>query len=91
MRYAEVAALLADLGDGRGGEIEIAGEAIAVDADTDFLELPIGPLLVGGTLGEWRKVLDRELEEISVPDALPDVSKKPWDGPRQAFSVLDSE
>jgi hypothetical protein len=91
VRYAEVAALLADLGDGRGGEIEIAGEAIAVDADTDFLELPIGPLLVGGTLGEWRKVLGRELEDISVPDALPDVSKKPWDGPRQAFSVLDSE
>lgn len=91
IRYAELATLLNDLADGRGGEIEVGGEVLAIDAEVEHLELPVGPLLVGGTLSEWVKVLEREMTELNSLDSLTPLVPTPWDGTRQEFSVLDSE
>jgi|GEM_PF-152043 len=91
VRYAELDALVTDLENGRGGEIQIGGEVLAIDAETEFVEIPIGPLLVGGTLAEWRKVLERELEDLSPADAMPAEEAGQWSGPRQSFSILESE
>lgn len=91
LRWAELNALLTDLSDGLGGEIEVASELLAVDAETEFMKIPIGPLLVGGTIGEWRKVLDGELRDLNPPEQMPETVTSEWNGPLLDFSILDSE
>lgn len=91
IRWAELDALLNDLGDGLGGEIEVASEILAIDAETEVIEIPVGPLRVGGTIGEWRKVMEREIGDMSPADQMPPVVTAEWDGPRIDFPILDSE
>ena len=91
LRWAELDALLGDLSDGRGGEIEVGTEVLAVNAETEIIEIPIGPLCVNGTIDEWRKVLDRELGDLNSLEQMPEVASSEWSGPLLDVSILDSE
>ena len=83
---------LNDLDEGLASEIEIAGTRIAFEPEADLIEVPLGPLMIEGTLEEWRKVWIREQDEATITDSLPSVSDSPaWDGTRTPFSILASE
>ena len=89
---ASIAGALDDLADGRGTELIIGGAAIDLPAETTELVLPVGPVLVSGAPGEWRKVLDRELDDLLPGDEMPDVQTPPeYDGQRVSLSILDSD
>jgi hypothetical protein len=82
---------IADLENGFASALTIGGEGVDLDSGAEAIELPVGPLLVRGTLAEWRDVLERELDEIAPADACPQVEPTAWAGPRVEFPVLDSE
>jgi len=47
---------------------------------------------VSGTVGEWRAVIERELEEMAPPEERPAVEEaRGWEGERAPFPVVDSE
>lgn len=56
-----------------------------------MVTVPIGPLDVNGTVEEWRRILDRELDELAALDEILLLESEPWEGPRQPIHVLDSE
>jgi len=88
--FDSVIGALNDLADGRGSELIVGQESIDLPAETSELGLPMGPILVTGGLDEWRKVLDRELDDLLPLDELPSISEPPvWDGARVNLSVLD--
>lgn len=89
--FAALAALVADIDDGRGSELTVGGEYLAFDAETEEILLPLGPLDVLGTPSDWQKVLDRELADLAPLDALEITDEVMWDGERIGFHVLDSE
>ncbi|MEX1133604.1 MAG: hypothetical protein WED83_02035, partial [Acidimicrobiia bacterium] len=83
---------LSDLDEGLASEIEIAGTRVAFEPEADLLQVPLGPLLIGGTLEDWRKVWIREQDEAAIVGGLPSVSGSPaWDGTQTPFSILASE
>jgi hypothetical protein len=90
--FATIDAVLRDLEDGRGAELEIRGAVTPIAADAELIEIGIGPVQLQGSIGEWRRVLDRELDDLfdlaELPPPSPSVE---WEGPRQPLSVLDSE
>jgi hypothetical protein len=90
--YAALDSALRDLEDGRGAEIELGGFTVPIAADAELVEIPFGPVLLQGTLTEWRRVLDRELGELFE---LADLPVPPiaatWEGPRHPLNVLDTE
>jgi hypothetical protein len=63
----------------------------AFDAGTESIEIPVGPLLVSGSVADWRKVLEREVESLQPLDQLPVIEPTVWESERHEFSVLDSE
>ncbi len=83
---------LDDLADGRGTELVFGGGSIDLPSETTEIVLPMGPVLLGGAPDEWRKVLDRELDDLLPGDELPEVaSPAEWDGSRVSLSILDSD
>ncbi len=90
--FATTDAVLRDLEDGRGAELEIRGAVSPIAADAELIEIGVGPVQLQGSIGEWRKVLDRELDDLfdlaELPAPSPGVE---WEGLRQPLSVLDSE
>lgn len=83
---------LSDLASGLTSDLVIAGERIVVTADASTIEIPIGPLLVMGSLEDWQKIWDREYEEGTTVEMLPkNLEPTPWSGGRVPFSVLVSE
>jgi hypothetical protein len=87
-----VEGMLADVSDGRGSAILIGHDEVGIESGAESIDLPMGPLLVSGTLEEWRKVIDREVGEMLPLDELPHVPEpEPWEGERQPFPILDSE
>lgn len=91
VRLQGLLSLLSDLLDGRGGELEVGLQSASFDSGTDYVALPVGPLLVGGSIVDWQKVIARELAELVPLADLPIATDTMWDGPRVDFSVLDSE
>jgi hypothetical protein len=92
LMLAAIYAALDDLADGVGTELIVSRESINLPANSTEIALPLGPVLVTGALEEWRKVLERELDDLLPADELPDVPEPPvWDGPRVALSVLDTD
>jgi hypothetical protein len=83
---------LTDLESGLASDLLIGGERVAVDADADTIDVPMGPLLVTGSIDDWRKVWAREYDEGVVADSLPQVPDPPaWSQERVTFSILASE
>lgn len=86
----ELVAAISDLADGRGAEVTIDGEAVALEPTDNGLALPLGPFLVAGELNDWNEMIGRELR-----DALPDPDQpavvSSWTGDRVAFLVSDSD
>jgi hypothetical protein len=91
LNYAALDTLLTDLADGLGGELEVGGDTLAFDAETELIAVPFGCLNATGTIQEWRKVLDRELGDLRPLSEMPHVAAEPWEGARHEFAVLDSE
>jgi hypothetical protein len=89
--YAALDALVSDLEDGRGAELVIGDDYLAFDAEVDVVTVPIGPLDVSGTIEEWRRILDRELDELAPSDELSMLDRQQWEGTRHPFHILDSE
>lgn len=89
---AALLSMLADLADGHGSEVPVAGENIEVPPGSDEIRIPIGPLWVTGSLADWEKILDRELDEPSPVESIPNVlADAAWEGDRVEFAVLDSD
>lgn len=83
---------LDDLADGLGTEVTIAGDVVAVSADAEQLALPLAPLLVTGSIEEWRKVIDREIGDMFPAEELPEVPGfLAWQGELTEFPVMDSD
>jgi hypothetical protein len=81
-----------DLENGFASGITISGEAVELESGAEAIELPVGPLLVRGTIPEWRTVLDREIGDMAGPDERPPVEDDPsWERERMPFPVVDSE
>ncbi|MGH9190442.1 MAG: GmrSD restriction endonuclease domain-containing protein [Acidimicrobiales bacterium] len=92
LALASMVGALDDLADGRGTELVFGGGSVDLPADTMEITLPMGPVLLTGAPEEWRKVLDRELEDLLPGDELPDVRPpSEWDGSRVPLSILDSD
>ena len=89
--FAALDSLVSDLEDGRGAELALGGDYLAFDAEVDVVTVPIGPLDVSGAVDEWRRILKRELEELTALDELSTLESMPWEGQRQPFHLLDSE
>lgn len=90
--FASIAGALDDLADGRGTELVFGGSAFDLPAETTELVIPMGPVLVSGSLDEWRKVLDRELDDVLPADEVPHLDHPgDWDGARHPLSILDSD
>jgi hypothetical protein len=87
----ELNLFITDLENGYASGVTIGGEAVEVEAGADAVELPIGPLLVRGTLREWRAVLDREAGEMVPAEEQPSQVDEAWQGERLPFPVIDSE
>jgi hypothetical protein len=88
----ELRLFLQDLVNGFGSGLTLGGEAIDFESGAEAIELPVGPLLVQGTLDEWRSVLEREMVEMSPPNECPNLGDgDPWEGERLPFPILDSE
>lgn len=92
LMLASVVGALDDLADGVGTELIVGAESINLAANSTEIALPMGPVLVTGALDEWRKVLERELDDLLPADELPAVAEPPvWEGPRATLSVLDAD
>jgi hypothetical protein len=92
LMFGSIQGALDDLADGVGSELIVGRESINLPADSTEIALPMGPALVTGGLDEWRKVLERELDNLLPADELPAVAEPPvWDGPRVNVWVLDTD
>lgn len=92
LMFSSIQGALNDLADGIGTELIVGRESINLSAESTEIALPMGPVLVSGALDEWRKVLERELDDLLPADEMPDVPEPTiWDGPRLSLSVLDTD
>jgi hypothetical protein len=81
-----------DLEDGNPSGFDVGGDYTAASGVDDGVEIPVGPLLVTGTIRDWREVLDRELMELSPLGEKPPLQlTKQSEGDPRPFPILDSE
>ena len=89
---AALQSVLDDLRDGRGTGISLAHERVDIDGDAEMVEIPMGPFLVSGSIDEWQRMMDRELDDLQPLGELPDITEPGvWKGERQSFPVIESE
>ena len=81
---------LADLSDGLTAALTVGSEEAMVEGGSDVVEVPIGPFVVSGTLGDWRSMLERELADAPEGGS-PRPGSEPWVGPRLPITVLEAE
>lgn len=82
--------MLSDVDDGLTGACLVGGEVVTVAGGADSVEIPIGPLLVTGSVAEWRAMIERELT-VEAADHEWLATSPPWTGTRVPLSVLESE
>jgi hypothetical protein len=89
--FDEFTEFLQAVRDGLTAGLSLNGDTVEVVAGAERIEIPMGPLMVTGTLEEWDAVLERELAEArdGSPPALPP-AQGDWTG-RTAFSIVDSD
>lgn len=76
--------------DGLSSDVQINSELEAVVVQDDLVSIAIGPLLVFGTVAEWRSSLQRELLNPLPYVNMPDLSAR-YEGPLHQFHVVNSE
>lgn len=92
MAFNSIVGALDDLADGRGTELVFGSGSIDLSSETTEVVLPLGPVLLSGAPEEWRKVLDRELDDLLPGDELPEIAEPTeWGGSRVLLSILDSD
>ncbi|GAB3653150.1 hypothetical protein GCM10028833_25900 [Glycomyces tarimensis] len=64
----ELYSALQDASLGLNSELHIAGAPVSVSAGDEQIVIPMGPVRVSGTLGEWEKTLARIEDEIEYRD-----------------------
>ena len=73
-------------------DLAVADHQVAVRSDNESIEIEFGPLVVAGTVADWKAALARERESPQPLSQVPVVSDPaPWDGPRRRFPVTASE
>ncbi len=68
---ADMKIALTDLADGKGAEVTVDSEPVAVTAEEDEILIPLGPFEVVGSLGDWQDLVERELAEILPLNQVP--------------------
>jgi hypothetical protein len=86
----EVRQFLEDLSDGRSAGMIVGDELVITDPGDEVIEVPIGPLLLTGTVDDWIAVLKREIGE-PVGGAPPDAMLNEWQGERDEFPISEAE
>ena len=58
--------LLDDIEEGIATQLDVgAGLVVSVEVDNDIIEVQMGPVVVQGTLDEWRRLVERELGDTT--------------------------
>jgi hypothetical protein len=81
---------LSDLESGYGAEILVAGTEFGIDPG-DEIAIPMGPLLVTGSLTEWEEVVAREQLDRLPADEAPATEPTGAFSNLVPFQVIDSE
>lgn len=81
---------LSDIEDGLTASVQIGNEVVTLEGRSEDLEVPIGPLLVTGSLEEWRAMIDRELEAM-IEGTFDAAASEPWAGERAPLPISEAE
>jgi hypothetical protein len=86
----EVRQFFEDLSDGRSAGMIVGDELVITDPGDEAIEVPVGPLLLTGTVDDWIAVLKREIGKPSgaVPPA---ATTGEWRGIRNEFPISEAE
>lgn len=88
---SELGQIVDDLNNGLSAGFQIGEQWISVDPNDETIEVPLGPLVVVGTVDEWVQVITRELADDRVPSSeLPALGTDHWDGSRTPFAIVDA-
>jgi hypothetical protein len=87
---ADLQRFLSDLEDGHDANLVVGDEVAIVQGGTETLEVPIGPLIVTGTIPEWRDMVERELEAV-VEEGDSIATSPAWIGERMPISVVEAQ
>ena len=89
-KLSEMYRFLSDVEDGLTASLSLGNEVATVEGASNEIEVPIGPLIVTGSLGEWRAMVERELQDLVDGEAPAGLSPA-WSGDRQPITVLEAE
>jgi hypothetical protein len=89
--FDEFTRFLEEVRDGLTAGIEIDDEVVEVQAGSERIELPMGPLIVTGTLEEWDAMIERELSDILPGDPATSTESTIFIGERLPFPISDSD
>lgn len=81
---------LSDLESGQAAELVVSETEIGIEPG-DEVSMPIGPLLVTGSLGEWLNIVEREHRDRMSANELPNIGTQPSFTDLVPFDVIDSE
>lgn len=83
---------LDDLEAGLASDLRVGEQVVSASPTDETIDIPVGPLLATGTLAEWQKVLDREVDDAQpFADAPAVPSQAVWTGPRAPFPISESD
>lgn len=82
---------LSDIDDGLTASLAIGADSVTVEGGRDVLEVPIGPLVVAGSIEEWRSMVERELQDVVEVGDTQAAESANWVGERVAISVAEAE
>lgn len=82
---------MGELSDGLAASLDLGDETVDLDPNADRVEVPIGPLLVFGTLDEWNALVVRERAEPTRDAPVRSSEPLPRVGDLRPFPVVDSD
>ncbi|HET9895155.1 MAG TPA: DUF262 domain-containing protein [Streptosporangiaceae bacterium] len=92
LALADLEAVLESAASGLDGDIKVGDQEVPVTLDGDDVQIPLGPFLITGSVEEWRKALEREREEGTLPlSQLPNPDSVPWQADLALFPMANVE
>lgn len=73
--------------EGLNSDVIVGDESVPAHMEGEELQIRLGPFLVTGTPEDWRKVLERELEDARPRSQAPAVATESWDDEPVTFPV----